>query len=202
MQITILPLQQLDQAALISMADLHHQVMRTLLAELGLPIVRRYYQVAQSDSDSTGMCALDEEGRAVGWAFGSTEPARLTRALQKPLSWFLFEIFKAAFTTPISLHDLIGSLLADPSPNQLKPGQIELTYIGVTTAAQSNGLGRLLLDEFCAAARQKGFSSVALSVETNNSHAIQLYTRKGFHIICTFHEGRFERHRMEYPLPA
>ena len=92
---------------------------------------------------------------------------------------------------------LVQSALSASDANVLHPGQLELTYIGVAPAARRRGLGKGLLAAFLEASRAAGYVAVALSVETDNPAAIALYTNGGFHITRTFHEGHFERHRME-----
>jgi ribosomal protein S18 acetylase RimI-like enzyme len=98
------------------------------------------------------------------------------------------------------LLQLTQSLLSASAANTLQPGQIELTYIGVAPQARGQGLGKSILTAFVATARAARYTSVALSVETDNSAALALYTKFGFAITHTFTEGRYHRHRMEYQL--
>jgi ribosomal protein S18 acetylase RimI-like enzyme len=92
------------------------------------------------------------------------------------------------------------SVLSSSSDFALQPGQIELTYIGVAPEARGQGLGKTILAAFVDAARAAGYTSVVLSVETDNLAAIALYTKFGFKITKTFTEGRYYRHRMEYEI--
>lgn len=202
MAYTFIPLTELPAPALLQLADLHHQVMHTLLSELGLPLVRKYYQAAQKHTGNISLCAIDKNGKLCAWATGSANPSALNHSLRQPAAWFLWQIFSASLRKPSALLHLLGSLLADPTPNQLRPSQLELTYIGVSPQAQGKGLGTDLLGRFIHLAGQAGYSSIALSVETDNPAAIRLYTQSGFTITRTFHEGRFERHRMEYQIHA
>ncbi|MCX6078104.1 MAG: GNAT family N-acetyltransferase [Chloroflexi bacterium] len=194
------PLSGLDAAGLQQLADLHCAVMQTLLSELGAPMVLRYYQLAQSNASALGLCTVSNLGTITGWAMGSPQPAALNASLRQPIGWFIGQILKLAFSRPGVLISLLRSLLSSSDPNRLSPGQIELTYIGVAPEAQGHGLGKTLLESFCESARQAGYTSIGLSVETDNLVAIQLYGRAGFKIAKTFHEGSFERHRMELSL--
>ena len=186
---------ELDSTGLDQLAALHHAVMHTLLSTLGLPIVRRYYEICQRDAAVVGICA--GEGDLLGWAVGSPYPERINAQLRSPLTWFAGQMLKLAVTRPAILMQLAQSVFAASDANALRPGQIELTYIGVSPTARGRGLGKGLLSAFLEASRAAGYVSVALSVETDNPAAIALYTNGRFHITSSFHEGRFERHRME-----
>jgi ribosomal protein S18 acetylase RimI-like enzyme len=198
MEYTFTPLSQLDPAGLARLAALHSAVMHTLLSDLGAPIVFHYYEVAQSDASVIGLCAISASGEIDGWAMGSPDPSALNARLRQPLTWFAGQMLRLSFSHPGALIDLLRALVSNSEANQLSPGQLELTYIGVAERAQGQGLGKQLLTAFSTAARQAGYTSIALSVETDNPAAVGLYTRSGFKVTKTFREGRFERLRMEY----
>jgi len=200
MDFTLSPLSVLDKTGLTRLASLHSAVMHTLLADLGAPLVLRYYEVAQADSSVLGLCAVSKDGNLLGWAMGSPDPARLNSGLRQPLTWFTAQILRLTLTRPRVLIELIRSVFSTSSANTLRSGQIELTYIGVSPEAQGQGLGKAILAAFIETARSAGYNSVVLSVETDNPSAMALYTRYGFQITQSFQEGRFARHRMEYPL--
>jgi GNAT superfamily N-acetyltransferase len=195
-----IPLSQLDAAALAGLASLHMEVLHSLLSELGAALVLRYYQCAQMEPSALGLCKLSNTGAVKGWAMGSPDPSVLNARLRHPYPWFAGQMLRLAFTHPISLLHLTGSILGGSPANQVTPGQVELTYIGVAPSEQGKGLGKSLLAAFCQAAGQACYRSVALSVETDNPAAIRLYTSYGFKVTSTFREGRFDRQRMEYPL--
>jgi ribosomal protein S18 acetylase RimI-like enzyme len=195
------PLSQIDPRSLARLASLHSSVMHSLLTDLGEPVVMRFYETSQADASALCLCAISNSGDIEGWAMGSPKPSALNAKLRRPLGWFIPQMLKIAFTRPGVLIELLRSTFSTSEANLLQPGQIELTYIGVALHAQSQGLGKALLASFCDAARQAGYTSIRLSVETTNPAAIQLYTHYGFQIIKTFREGRFERHRMEYQQP-
>ena len=197
MNFTLTPLSQLDPPGLTRLAALHQPVMRTLLSDLGLPVVRRYYEVCQQDSSVVGFCAISSSGEIIGWAVGSSHPGEVNARLRAPLTWFAGQMLRLAFTRPVILTQLAQSVLFASNVNLIQPGQIELTYIGVAPPARGQGLGRALLAAFVDASRIAGYHSVALSVEIDNPEAIALYSKAGFKIIKNFQEGRFVRHRME-----
>ncbi|MGC1378674.1 MAG: N-acetyltransferase [Anaerolineales bacterium] len=201
MNFTITPIAQLDPAGLARLAALHQPVMRTLLSDLGLPVVQRYYEVCQQDPSVVGFCAISTNGEALGWAVGCSHPDEINARLRAPLAWFAGQMLRLACTRPAVLTQLAQSVLSASDANVIQPGQIELTYIGVAPSARGQGLGKALLAAFVDASRIAGYHSVALSVETDNPEAIALYRKAGFKIIKNFQEGRFVRHRMELAFP-
>ncbi len=68
--------------------------------------------------------------------------------------------------------------------------------------AQSQGLGRLLLDYFLASAKLSGVNRVRLSVHPDNGRALRLYQRAGFHITGEFinEHQHVKQYRMEADL--
>ena len=212
---TIIPLSALPSSLIPALADLHTATMPTLLADLGQPVVLRYYKLAQKDPSVLGFCAISplplgegagrgtepvEVVRVLGYALGSPDPSALNAQLRQPITWFAAQMLRLAFTRPTVLWQLVQSVFSASDENNLAPGQLELTYIGVALEVRGQGLGKTLLADFVEAARSAGYKSVVLSVETDNPAAIALYTKFGFTITKTFSEGRYHRHRMEYEI--
>ena len=187
-------------AMILLRAELEARFAVRTAEALGGELVLRYYQLAQADASVLGLCALSAAGEIESWAIGSPDPAALNARLRDPLGWFAGQMLKLTFSHPGVLIDLLRSLLTASDANLLAPGQIELTYIGVASMARGKGLGRATLAALCQAARQAGYASVALIVETDNPAALGLYTGFGFTSTRTFREGRFERQRMIYNL--
>jgi ribosomal protein S18 acetylase RimI-like enzyme len=197
MDVRLIELAKLSDDEIKRLAVLHHSVMHTLLSDLGVPMVQRYYEIAQIDPDVIGLCALSETDDILGWTMGSPHPDKINAALRAPLSWFLLQMSRVALTRPLVLWQLISSVLFGPDRMKLKSGAIELTYIGVSSTQRGKGVGKKLLNAFIEACRSHGYHSVILSVETDNSPAISLYEKEGFKVIRTFSEGHYQRHRME-----
>lgn len=191
-------LSQLDDDGLRQLSDLHRSVMHTLLSDLGLPIVLKYYQAARRDSSVLGICALTPSNEIIGWSVGSPDPAAINSKLRQPLIWFLAQMLRVAVTRPLVFGQLISSVLS--ASVEVEKDAIELTYIGVSSAHQGEGLGQALLHKFVEESRSKGYHSVVLSVEAENRTALALYEKSGFKIVKTFSEGRYQRHRMELTL--
>ena len=200
MEYELIPLSKLEDDQLKQLAQLHHSVLHTLLADLGLPMVLRYYQIARSDNSVVGICALDPSKKLIGWAMGSPHPDRINSALRSPLSWFAFQMLRVLFTHPFVFWQLISSVLSSSAEIETKSDAIELTYIGVAADQRGKGSGKDLLNAFIETSRETGYRSIVLSVEKDNGSAIAMYKKAGFRITKTFSEGLYERHRMELTL--
>jgi ribosomal protein S18 acetylase RimI-like enzyme len=200
MDYEFLELSQLDEDGIKRLAVLHHSVMHTLLSDLGLAVVLRYYQVAHADPYVIGICAVSPSGEMLGWALGSPHPDKINSRVRTPFTWFLFHMLRLTLARPLVSWQLISSVLGSSRQPDMKSGAMELTYIGVAQNQRSKGLGRKLLNAFMAASRMAGHHSVVLSVELENAPAVALYEKAGFKIIQSFSEGRYKRHRMELVL--
>jgi ribosomal protein S18 acetylase RimI-like enzyme len=200
MEERLVELTQLTDDEVERLAVLHHAVMHTLLADLGLPTVLRYYQIARTDPNVIGLCIRSASGKILGWAMGSPHPDRINAQLRSPLAGFLLQMFRVAITRPTILVQLLSSVLSTANETHLDHGTVELTYIGVASDQRGRGAGKKLLDAFIETSRSRGYHSVILSVEKENSSAIALYEKAGFKVIKTFSEGRYQRHRMELML--
>ena len=198
MKYTIVPVAQLTDQQLGKLASLHHAVMHSLLTDLGLPVVERYYRLACKYPSVIGFASASETGNLLGWAIGSPRPDQLNSRLREAPLWFLFQMLRLLITRPSVLGQIWASLRTASTP--MPAGAIELTYIGVDPSIRKQGLGRDLLRTFIQAARAASYQAVVLSVDVENTDAIALYTKAGFAINNTFTEGSFRRHRMELTL--
>lgn len=197
---SILPIATLSAAGRAELAALHVRTMHTLLSDMGLPFVLKYYELAARDPAAIGLCAVEGDD-VVGYAVGSPEPHRLLVGVRSPAPWFARQLVRLAATRPGVVVQLAASRLRS-ARHAVRHGEVELTYIGVAPRARGSGIGRRLLAEFGARAVRAGHATVVLSVETDNAAAISLYRAAGFRTRDTFREGRFVRHRMECPLDA
>ncbi|HUE99798.1 MAG TPA: N-acetyltransferase [Anaerolineales bacterium] len=200
MDTSLIEFSQLTDNDIKRLAVLHHSVMHTLLSDLGLPMVLRYYQIARADQNVIGFCAVSASGDILGWALGSPYPDRINSQLRSPLAWFVLQMLRVMFTHPLVLWQLISSVLSTSNQADMKSSALELTYIGVASGQRGQGLGKKLLDAFIKASHSNGYHSVVLSVEKENSPAIALYEQAGFKIVKTISEGRYQRNRMELTL--
>lgn len=185
---TLIPFHQLTPAQINALADLHVQTIHGLLSELGPRLAQAYYLAARAERETLGVVALSESGALLGWALGSPHPARLNAKIRGAA------LREAALHPSLLPNLLIGAAASALAPAALPPGGVELTYLGVAQSARGHGLGAQLLNAFL---NDADGASIALSVETDNTTALRLYTRFGFTITHTFREGYYRRHRME-----
>jgi ribosomal protein S18 acetylase RimI-like enzyme len=198
MNYRVVPLSKLSAKQVIELAQLHHRVMHTLLTDLGLPIIEKYYQLACADSSVLGFCALSESDHPLGWSIGSVDPDRLNRRLREAKLWFIGQMVRTLVLRPRVMRQLLVSVRLTSTP--LPAGTFEWIYLGVDPSTRGQGLGFELMNAIIQSARLMKYKAVILSVEVENKSAIALYTRAGFKIINTFTEGGFYRHRMELTL--
>jgi len=194
MEYRIVPIQQLDDTQIVDVAKLHHTVLHSLLSELGLPFVERYYQIARGDDDVIGFCALSDEGTPLGWVVGTSKPDQINGRLREPFLWFILQMIRVLFIHPALIWQLV--LSSRSASFEIKAGCIELVYLGVAVSARSRGIGGKLMDVFVQACA-KDYRCVLLSVEEENADAIRLYTKAGYKIMETIVEGKYKRYRME-----
>lgn len=198
MEITIQPLRQSNPEQLALVARLHHAAMPTLLSDLGIPFVERYFQAAAADPTVIGMVALLPDGcTPCGYVIGCPRPDRLMAQLRSPFLWFARQILRLLFTCPPVLFQLVVSAFSIQGQMRDDPSVIEVSYLSISPEARGAGLGVRLMLTFLEACRQAGYRAVALSVETENQAAVAMHKKVGFQVKKTFREGRFTRYRMD-----
>ena len=77
------------------------------------------------------------------------------------------------------LRDVDGTLLGY-FLLMLVVDEAHLLNVAVDGAIQGQGLGRFLLNQYCACARQLGMESMLLEVRPSNVRALDIYQRYGF----------------------
>jgi len=189
----LVPIFELSPAQLDQLALGHLRELPTGLAELGLPMVRRFYKSLRTHSPLFGVAAL-LQGRVVGAVVGSPEPDHAFDAITRPLPQFILHVLLYRRRV---LPQLIWSKLR-PAHQEARPNNsADLMYIFVGQAARGQGLGRALVEAFCEEGFARGHAAITLSVETNNISAIRLYEKLGFSTTrAGRREGRHVRQRM------
>src|SRR5215211_793779 len=110
MEYRLVAFSQLTENDIKRLAVLHHSVMHTLLSDLGLPMILRYYQIAQTDPKVIGLCAISSAGHLLGWAMGSPHPDRINAQLRSRMAWFILQLFRVLVMRPALLWQLISSV--------------------------------------------------------------------------------------------
>lgn len=98
--------------------------------------------------------------------------------------------YMAGDNVVISLHD--GNIVAGVCAlKQDEDGDFELTKLAVDKAYRRQGLGRVLMDEIDAVAREKGLKQIYLLTSTKNKEAVALYHKLGWRVM---HEGEHPKY--------
>jgi len=199
-EFTIGKIQELDPALLPRLAELHVQVMKGLLTDLGYPFAYRYYQTAIADTQVLGFRAMSNSGELLGFIVGTPNLSALTSQLTKPIGWFAKEALKVLFTKPRTFFQMIASGLWVKGQMVDETDAIEHVYIGVDPKTRGMGIGRALLQRFMLVSKEAGYKRILVSIETWNKASIQLHITDGFTVKKTFREGGYHRHRLELML--
>lgn len=104
---------------------------------------------------------------------------------------------------PVMLfHTIFRRRPAGPRPSWVNPGEYYLANMAVFLEFRRQGIGRMLLADAEARARELGCTCLALDVEAENAAAVSLYERYGF--IREQHNlqvmGKFEFLRFSKPV--
>lgn len=187
------PLRELPTDRLHEAVALHQATIDGLLPRLGPWFLQRYYEDAVADSDRLGFFV--EDGTVAGLVVGSPRPDADFAALMNPLPSFIGQLAGAVLARPGLLPQLVSSWWGVSGAAELRPDEVELTYLMVAPSHHRQGLGRALTERFCEAAAEQGHRGVVLSVE-QDIPAVRFYERLGFEVRDRIVEGRFERLRM------
>lgn len=191
---TLVPIERLNAAQLDQLAVQHHSELPTGLAELGLPMVRRFY-ASVGAADVFGIAAIIDD-RVVGAVVGSGQPDNAFDGVINPLPQFMLHILRRR---PEALPQMIWSKLRPAHAEARPDNSADLMYIFTAAGARGRGLGRALVAAFVQAGQSQGTPTITLSVETDNHSAIGLYNKLGFSLTHPgAREGKHIRQRMAW----
>lgn len=190
-------LRPLTAADLPSIAVLHKDAFpRTVASRLGLEASRRQYESLMSGPFATaGMGAFDHD-RLVGFCFVGVRHASERDFVRRNFGFLFWRLA----SRPWLLADAVICRRLGEAVNQLwacrprlrmrstaEVGEsvsgsrfYGLHYLAVDPLFRGRGVGQNLVAAGESLAREKGFSEIQLSVETNNAPAIGLYLRMGW----------------------
>jgi ribosomal protein S18 acetylase RimI-like enzyme len=197
----IIPVHQMTPEQAAAIATLHERELPSLLAELGRPVLERFYYGLGQNSNSFGFILLDD-GKVRGWVVGGSDPGGSFRQTVQPLIPFLFHLLRLAWQRPGVLVQLVASLAGRHPASLHPPGSVELLFIAVHPDERGKGSAGRLFSAFLWEARNRKHSGVTLSVESDNERALQFYLRSGFTEIGEVTEGKYHRKRMYFSLTA
>jgi ribosomal protein S18 acetylase RimI-like enzyme len=168
------------------------------LTELGLPFLKTYYKAATQAKGSIAICAVNEQGRIIGFATGCEHSNRYNRRLViKNILPFSLQAIRIFFTRPKALYRLLKNF--EKKTNSADDGNYaELLSIAVLPEAKGLGVGKELLERFEKEARDKRCNKLALTTDFyNNDQIVEFYTKNGF---CIFYDFYTYPNRRMYKL--
>jgi len=191
----LLTLSRLVQDDLPCVAHIHMLAFpRSALTRLGKEAVRRYYEwqlLGPHDSVALGAVV---DGELVGFCFGGVFRGALSGFVRKNrlfLAWRIL-IHPWLVTNPLIRDRLkLGTRVLrwtarGPVPRATSRAASEqhrsfgILAIAVHPASQGLGIGKMLMQEAERIALQRGFTSMHLTVATDNLQAIGFYERQGW----------------------
>lgn len=156
---------------------------RTAFKEVNLKFIIRRCHVG----DETSLSLLGKAAFLETYA-GSTEAADLLAFVEaehsagRYRSWLESHFAKIWVAETAVGHSAIGYAVALASPSADFGVEMEIKRLYVLHPFQRNGLGRLLMNEVLAAARQSGIAELILKVQKVNQSAVSFYSRSGFRV--------------------
>ena len=169
----------LSKVHIDTIAALHYVSLTGLLRDLGPGAIRAFYAGA-IESEFTIASVFSDREVVQGFVFGSTNPAQLKRhALKNNFFQIMIGICFGVVRRPSTLVSLWQST-RDNSERSYDTELSELTYLAVGEGYRMAGVARQLVQGFGQALLERGVSVYELSVDADNTQAIDFYHRMGF----------------------
>jgi ribosomal protein S18 acetylase RimI-like enzyme len=166
------------------MVVVHRDAFRDFfLTSLGDRFLRRFY--AATVREPTALSFVGRVGGEIaGFVVGTTQPSRFfRRLLLRQGMGFCLDALGALVRRPwyVSKRLLRGVTYRGEPPPAYRADAALVSSIAVLPTAAGTGLGTALLDAFCAAAAQRGASSVYLLTDREGNEAVnRFYLKAGF----------------------
>lgn len=170
------------------MAEIHSAAFPSyFLSSLGEPFLRELYLGFASIESAVTVVAQTSDGRVVGAAVGTTEPASFFRhLLLRRLPGFAAASALAAIRRPAIAVRLVRGLAYRGQSEPGADGAL-LSSICVDPACQGAGVGGRLLSEWLAAASRAGAPGAHLTTDArDNDQVLTFYANSGFRQVHTF----------------
>ena len=158
------------------------------LSLMGAPFLRELYTGFLEDDLS--ICLVSIEGEKVtGFVVGTTHPEKFFRSLLRS-RWCYFGVraVPGLMRHPILVAQRVWTALSyrGEAPRRLNSGAL-LSSIGISPQSAGQGIGRLLVEQFCEIAATKGARNVFLTTDRDNNEAVNgFYLKLGFTLEDSF----------------
>ncbi|MEL4359214.1 MULTISPECIES: GNAT family N-acetyltransferase [unclassified Luteococcus] len=184
----------LHPADIESVVELHRRAFPDFfLSQLGPNFLAQFYKGFLTDPTAVTVVAHDEAGKVLGAVVGTTQPAGFfSRLLKRRLLGFVGASAQAAAQDPKRIPRLARGVLYRGEAGERVEGAL-LSSICVDPATQGSGVGKLLIEAWCAEARMRGAQRAFLTTDAADNEATNgFYQRNGWTLTKEFStpEGR------------
>lgn len=170
-----------------AVASLHYARIPGLLTRLGRPAAQAWYSAALATGDAIGLVAMDG-AELGGFVLGAVHPAGLRASVLRIrpatiLGATLLGVLRRPANLPAVLRGRRG-----PPAGAFDPEMPELIYLATATGRQGLGIGQTLVAAFGNVMRGCGVAAYELSVDDDNTRAIDFYERAGLQQVGSYQE--------------
>lgn len=159
------------------------------LAELGTRFLKLYYSTVLEVRGGILLIAEGPENEALGFVAGFTDTGDFYKRLKRKRISIAYAVMLPVLRSPKLIKRLLSSasLAGERIEAAEHTAMAELSSIAVADAGKGAGVGRLLLDEFCAEAAERGVNVVVLTTDAVNNDSVNaFYTKSGFRVTREF----------------
>jgi ribosomal protein S18 acetylase RimI-like enzyme len=160
------------------------------LTNLGLLFLRTYYSFVLHYKEHI-FFIVEYKGEPVGFAAGYEDPARFYRSMALKAWRFLIPLFLSIIKHPILLPRLWRNihkvLFLKQHPDYDSKCACEIASLAVDPRYAGQGFGKIVVENFIAAAKSRNISQVRLTTDTMDNDQINAFYQKfGFKLYRTF----------------
>lgn len=170
------------------------------LTTLGIRFLETYYEACLTNDNTIAFCALDNNGKIVGFATGTL----LAKGYHKSIflrHWFVF--LASLAISIVKKPSILIRLARNLEKNERKDDKgdyAELLSIGVDPSCKGGGVGKTLLNFFRQEIKKRGGNKIVLTTDKlNNDSVLGFYQKAGFE---TYYEFSTYPNRKMYKLIA
>lgn len=178
-------------------ASLHINNLRTFFkGRSGIQVLEIYYRALVRSSGGTGFVAV-VNGDVIGYICGIWDAASIRNVLIKHY-WarLLFWLGWQVVENPDILKEIFDRMLSrQERGKQRSSNGCELRPIVVSKQARGKGLAEKLLIALLDDAKHRGFSSIYLKTETDNTSANRFYSKSGFKLAGSY-ENAYQKYHI------
>jgi len=167
-------------------ADLHIEGQPgTFLTTMGRTFLRALYAQMAVSPLCFGYVALEGD-EVVGVVTGTLDSSAVFKELVLKKGYKLAIPVLGSILRQPSLLPRIVQTLFYPSQTKPEPGEAEMLYLASRADHRGQGIGHALYWAFVEGCQQRGYTSVALSVDEGNPTAVRFHERQGMSLAREF----------------